>query len=76
MSAQEATDSSPFHLASEQKIYCHTCCVLAKKAGKKENLGVGLAVTWEIQLYQNMPVAIPICGMHLYVGESLLRAVE
>ena len=58
---------------NQQIIYCHTCSVLAKRAAEQEDKefpGVLPAITFEIQIYNNMPVSVPICGMHLAVGKE------
>lgn len=66
--------SQPISLELPQVIYCLNCCVLAKRAqdeGKGDDFpGVLPAVTFEIQTFNNMPVSVPICGMHLGTGSG------
>jgi hypothetical protein len=66
------------------KLLCHPCCVetlrmreAQLKLGKDEKDVMvrqpNEVVTFEIQLYQNMPVSVPVCIEHLsYKQESRL----
>lgn len=60
-------DGGPGKVANYQPVYCHTCCVLAKRAAITGNEAEPVlpCITWEIQVYNNMPVSVPICQIHL-----------
>lgn len=66
-------DLSPKPLNYSQEIYCLNCCVLAKEADEKGDMefpGILPALTFEVQVFNNMPVSVPVCGMHLRTNNS------
>jgi hypothetical protein len=62
-------NGGPGKAANYQPVYCHVCCVLAKRAAMAEENppDVYPMITFEIQIVPGtgMPVSVPVCGVHL-----------
>lgn len=56
----------------EGAILCLPCVVRAKRAAEKEEPvpGAGLAITWQVASFNQMPCAIPVCLEHVNTTDA------
>lgn len=68
MSARDSQVVSQLGLASNQVIFCRDCIVmnlLAVDGDFEKMVKPNPAITYQVYLEQNMPVALPVCLGHV-----------
>ena len=72
------SNQSRLEFSGGQVIFCRDCIVINAREAKgdfHEMTRPNPAVTWQVVLENNMPVAVPVCLGHVYWKETSLTTL-